>query len=89
MHVRLLGTLAGAHPCSPSSCTLSHKLSMSSQFSPVRFSSVVFAGKEFSIVSYVRSTRLHGNSPTMSSYGLGWPPLNMVKMIESRYSYDV
>lgn len=31
------------YPASPSSCTLSHKFKMSSQFSLVRFSSVVFA----------------------------------------------
>jgi hypothetical protein len=32
------------YPVSPSSWTLSHKLRISSQFSPVRFSSVVFTG---------------------------------------------
>lgn len=34
------------YPISPSSWTLSHKLRISSQFSPVRFSSVVLAGAE-------------------------------------------
>ena len=35
--------MAIRYPISPSSVTLSHRLRISSQFSPVRFSSVVFA----------------------------------------------
>ena len=35
--------MAIRYPISPSSWTLSHRLRISSQFSPVRFSSVVFA----------------------------------------------
>jgi hypothetical protein len=43
---RACGAWCGTHPCSPSSFTLSQRLRMNSQFSLVRFSSVVLAWVE-------------------------------------------
>lgn len=67
------------HPCSPSSCTLSQRFKINSQFSSVRFSSVVLSASYRINDGYpCRFVHDAEYSLTISSYGFGWPLLNIV-----------